>query len=134
MKKLIAGLSLVALAVPSAQAWAVSADDIRTAHANKQRPVVRIKHEYTQVQTLKLNKYKQAVHCDCGRAAKPTGWQRSAKVSPVNPQARMSQKGQRGAFAHPLYVNNVQRVVSEKVYMQKVTRIPVASATCAEKR
>jgi hypothetical protein len=132
MKKLIAGLSLVALALPTVQVWAKSADDIRTAQANKQRPVVRIKHEYTQVQTL--NKYKQAVHCDCGRVAKPTGWQRSAKVSPVKPQTRMTQNVHRGAVTHPLYVNNVQRVVSEKVYMQKVTRIPVASATCAEKR
>ena len=127
MKKLIAGLSFVALALPSAQAWAVTADDIRTAKANKQRPVVRVKHEYTHV-----GKYKQAVPCHC-ETSKATGWQRSAKVSPVKPQPRMSQKVQHGAVSHPLYVNNVQRVVSEKVYVQKVTRIPTEPDTYSDK-
>lgn len=49
MKKLIAGLGLTVLAMPSAQVWAGGIEDMRTMRANEQKPFVRIKSYHTQI-------------------------------------------------------------------------------------
>ncbi|WGZ95322.1 MAG: hypothetical protein QJT81_04875 [Candidatus Thiothrix putei] len=80
MKKLIAGLGLTVLAVPSAQAWSGGIDDMRTARANKSEPVVRVV-KYYQEATLSCEQCRiRSGHVQ--RTPQATGWQRSAKVMP----------------------------------------------------
>ncbi|WP_236498850.1 hypothetical protein [Thiothrix winogradskyi] len=85
MKKLIAGLGLTVLAVPSAQAWTGSVEDMRTMRANQSHPIVRVVKQY-QTATLSCEQC-QVRH---GRVQQPahqaTGWQRSARVTPQRMQ------------------------------------------------
>ncbi|MGB3915995.1 MAG: hypothetical protein WBL07_01025 [Thiothrix litoralis] len=89
MKKLIAGLGLTILAVPSAQAWTGGIDDMRTMRANESRPIVRIQRYHVEVekascgQQCPLN-YQRGRH----QANQASGWQRSARVVPHSFQRR----------------------------------------------
>ncbi|UOG92096.1 MAG: hypothetical protein L3K52_18220 [Candidatus Thiothrix sulfatifontis] len=76
MKKLIAGLGLTVLAVPSAQAWTM--DDSRTVRANQSQPIVRVVKRY-QTATLQQAPLQRHPH-------QATGWQRSARVTPQRMQ------------------------------------------------
>ncbi|MBU0656293.1 MAG: hypothetical protein KJ914_14315 [Gammaproteobacteria bacterium] len=79
MKKLIAGLGLTFLAVPSAQAWTGSIEDMRTMRANERHPVVRVKsHHVTTTCCGYQRGYDQYRHQ--GHRQQATGWQRSARV------------------------------------------------------
>lgn len=83
MKKLIAGLGLTVLAVPSAQAWTM--DDSRTALANQSQPIVRVVKQY---QTATLSCEQCQVHQGQVQrhSHQATGWQRSARVTPQRMQ------------------------------------------------
>ena len=91
MKKLIAGLGMLLLAAPVAQAIAkghANADDMRTKRANLQKPVVRVKHHIVKVEPcqcqLPAGYRAPAKRVQQQHAHKPqaTGWQRAAKVVP----------------------------------------------------
>ncbi|OQX13512.1 MAG: hypothetical protein BWK73_12075 [Thiothrix lacustris] len=85
MKKLIAGLGLTVLAVPSAQAWTM--DDSRTVRANQSQPIVRVVKRY-QTATLSCEQC-QSQQKQVQRhspQAQATGWQRSARVTPQRMQ------------------------------------------------
>ena len=73
MKKLIAGVGLTVLAIPTAQAWTGSMDEMRTMQANESRPIVRIQRY--QVDVL-------CGQCQIRRTHQATGWQRSARINP----------------------------------------------------
>ena len=88
MKKLIAGLGILLLATPVAQAIAkghASTDDMRTKRANLQKPIVRVKHHTVKVEPCQCQ-LPTGHHAPAQqqRAHKPqaTGWQRAAKVVP----------------------------------------------------
>lgn len=111
MKKLIAGLGLTVLAVPSAQAWTGGIEDMRTMQANERGPIVRIKRYH--VNTVSCGQC-QIRHGHAGRfshhAARPqqrrphqaTGWQRSARVTPhVAPRRQPVRPVQMYAFYTP---------------------------------
>ncbi|QQZ29854.1 hypothetical protein HMY34_14410 [Thiothrix subterranea] len=83
MKKLIAGLGLTVLAVPSAQAW--SMDDSRTVHANKSQPIVRVVKHY-QTATLSCEQCQVSQGRTQRHSHQATGWQRSARVTPQRMQ------------------------------------------------
>jgi hypothetical protein len=76
MKKLMVGVGLTVLAVPSAQAWTGVEDwgtmTAQTRAANLAQPIVRVVKRY-QTATLAVVPY-QPSHA--------TGWQRSARVHP----------------------------------------------------
>ena len=93
MKKLIAGLGILLLATPVAQAIAkghTSTDDMRTKRANLQKPIVRVKHHTVKVEPCQCQ-LPTGHHAPAQqqRAHKPqaTGWQRAAKVVPQLRQA-----------------------------------------------
>ena len=93
MKKLIAGLGILLLATPVAQAIAkghASTDDMRTKRANLQKPIVRVKHHTVKVEPCQCQ-LPTGHHAPAQqqRAHKPqaTGWQRAAKVVPYLRQA-----------------------------------------------
>ncbi|HRJ54448.1 MAG TPA: hypothetical protein PLE99_16930 [Candidatus Thiothrix moscowensis] len=85
MKKLIAGLGLTVLAVPSAQAWTGGIEDMRTMQANERGPVVRVKSH--RVTTCCTTYYRH--HQGRGQHH-ATGWQRSAQVAPRPPAQRQA--------------------------------------------
>lgn len=85
MKKLIAGLGLTVLAVPSAQAWTGGIEDMRTMRANEQGPFVRIKSYHTQT-----------VHC--GHCNTRQSW---GKHRPHHNKQNHATGWQRGAGVHP---------------------------------
>ncbi|QLQ30531.1 MAG: hypothetical protein HZT40_01615 [Candidatus Thiothrix singaporensis] len=89
MKKLIVGLGLTALAVPSVQAgWTGSIEDMRTMQANESRPIVRVKRSYVDTAScgqchIRYNPAKQhTANPYQRRPPQATGWQRSARVTP----------------------------------------------------
>ena len=94
MKKVIAGLGLLLLAVPTLQAQAKShhptADDLRTKRANLQKPIVRVKADRVTVEAYNPHHtgyaqpkpYTQKRVSRTLPAPQATGWQRAAKVTP----------------------------------------------------
>lgn len=82
MKKLIAGVGMTMLAVPSAQAWA-GGDSWRTVEANQSRPVVRVvKHYQTATLSCEQCRIRQPHARHHQRPHQASGWQRSARVAP----------------------------------------------------
>ena len=102
MKKLIAGLGLTVLAVPTAQAWTGSIEDMRTMKANESRPIVRIQRYHVETTTTcgqqcPVN-YQRGGHRAHQAANQASGWQRSARVVPHSFQRRAPVK--RTPLAH----------------------------------
>ncbi len=123
MKKFIAGFVMAAAAAPAAQAggWSGPMDEMRTMEANEQGPVVRVKHQYTQV-----------VCCSCRISVAYRPHPCNRYRHPAHPMQRTAHQLVRRTVAQPAPArpdyNRTQRVVSEKIYVQKVHRYP--SATC----
>ncbi len=104
MKKLIAGVGLTVLAVPAAQAWTGSMDEMRTMQANESRPIVRIQRY--QVDTVSCGQCHIRQHRTHApqhrRAHQATGWQRSARVIPYGMSQRQHAPRQPMRQAHPV--------------------------------
>lgn len=102
MKKLIAGFVMAVVVSPAAQAWTGGIEDMRTMEANERGPIIRIKSDRITV---------------CGVC---------------NPRYH-AQRGVRYTYRPHRYIrqpayNQARRVVSEKIYVQKVHRYP--ATTC----
>lgn len=81
MKKLLAGVGLTVLAVPSAHAWTGGIEDMRTMRANESYPVVRIKsHRVTTCCGYQHGYGQRYQHRQQVRRPQPIGWQRNARV------------------------------------------------------
>lgn len=88
MKKLIAGLGLTVLAVPSAHAWSGGIEDMRTMRANQSYPIVRVKSH--RVTTCCGYQRAHIRHNQCHQQMcrpQATGWQRNARIGqhPMKP-------------------------------------------------
>lgn len=93
MKKLIAGLGLTVLAVPSAHAWSGSIEDMRTMRANQSYPIVRVKsHHVTTCCGYQRGYGRHHQYRQQARRTQPSGWQRTARVTahPVMRPIRMT--------------------------------------------
>lgn len=108
MKKWIAGMALAILAAPAAQAWTGSIEDMRTMEANESGPILRIKG--TNI----------AASCQCGIRQHR---QRAVQQRCATPPRQVVTRCAGAARPAPQY-QRTQRVVSEKVYTQKVSRYP----------
>lgn len=97
MKKLIAGVGLTVLAIPTAQAWTGSMDEMRTMQANESRPIVRIQRYQVEVSCGQCQIRQHRTH-----AHQATGWQRSARVTPYGMSKRQHATRQPMRQAHPV--------------------------------
>jgi hypothetical protein len=117
MKKLIAGFVLAWMAAPAAQAWTGGVEDMRTMEANESGPVVRVKGHPGM-----------PLPCGCGGQHRRAGGQvRHVQLCPTRTRCGMPGAHQvvlRTVAPRPASNHIAQRVVSEKIYVQKVNHYP----------
>lgn len=127
MKKLIAGLGLTVLAVPSVQAWTGGIEDMRTMQANEGRPIVRIKRYHVDTvscgQCYVRHGYgrHQAARPQQRRPHRATGWQRSARVAPHGLQRRPAVRAPvRPVQMHAYYVPQRQHTAQHPPRIHRI--------------
>lgn len=125
MKKLLAGIGLTVLAVPSAHAWTGGVEAMRTMRANQSYPVVRVKSHHVTTCCGYSTGYDRG-HRQYHHKPQPTGWQRSAKVVPRPYMQRPARPVHMTAYYDPRPVSqyrapaHVHRIVGQAQPMCRI--------------